>query len=224
MIRSVKIIFSVSILLIFGCGLWMLNQIRTELADSRLQENALSSLETQIALSQTANSEDFDEQNGSLGKILDLAEGISLLVQELSEQSPSVEPVDWDSMAESLKQIEVLLAWQLLANQAPGNSGKMESLRVLSEYDQNFQGLDLSCERHGELDEDGKCIYPTNVWFKWMVLEGTTLTWIDARGAYLKDAKLRDTVVNFSNFDGADFGRVDFSDIPLSFQNAIILV
>lgn len=126
-----------------------------------------------------------------------------------------------------LKIQQELGAWQVLANKAAGNSGKIEAIEFLAKQGKSLQGIDMSSETHnGEVylknlnvskDKLGKKVDLRGINFK-----GADLWEANFEGADLSDANFemsfspfvnfKDALLQDANFKGANLTGTCFKD------------
>ena len=133
----------------------------------------------------------------------------------------------------ALKQ-EIIGAWQLLANKAPGNSGKKEAIEFLASQVLPLHHIDMSEKTHGgpvylnylfdNFKEDREKISLIKANFSGAHLEvanfsGAHLKWADFSGAHLKWANFSGAHLMFANFSGVHLLGANFSGAHLTGAN-----
>ena len=140
----------------------------------------------------------------------------------------------FDLQKEAALKQEIIGAWQVLANKAPGNSGKKEAIEFLASQGLPLCGIDMSSKTHGglvhlaELFKDFKGdrskidLHSAN-------FSGAILSGADFSGAVLYVGDFSDAILSGADFSGAFLGDAyfscavlagaDFSYADLSFAN-----
>ena len=123
----------------------------------------------------------------------------------------------------ALKQ-EIIGAWQLLANKAPGTSGKKEAIEFLASQVLPLHHIDMSCKTHGgpvylnylfdNFKEDREKISLIRADFS-----GAHLEWADFSGAHLELANFSGAHLKLANFSGAHLMWANFSGASLMGAN-----
>jgi uncharacterized protein YjbI with pentapeptide repeats len=109
---------------------------------------------------------------------------------------------------------EIIGAWQVLANKAAGNSGKIEAIQFLAEQGKSLQGIDMSKETHGEQ------VYLKNLNVSESEL-GKKADLCDANfeGANLWSAKFQGAYLTGANFKKSNLAGAGFEGVALEFVN-----
>ena len=109
----------------------------------------------------------------------------------------------------ALEEDRVARAWQIVASDAPGNSGKIWALEYLVQSQQEpLPGLDLA-PRTGEI----------GAFLRGVDLAGADLPNADLRGADLTGANFRDANLADANFEGATLHGADFTGAQITYVN-----
>ena len=110
----------------------------------------------------------------------------------------------------ALKQ-ETIGAWQVLANKAPGNSGKKEAIEFLAGQGLRLCGIDMSSETHGG------SVYLDGLFqdFKEEDRSKINLMGANFSGARLYAANFSGANLDRANFSGANLDRANFSGANL---------
>ena len=143
----------------------------------------------------------------------------------------------WQQHEAGIKQ-EIIGAWQVLANKAAGNSGKIEAIQFLAKQRKSLGGIDMSSDHNGgrvylrELNvsekELGKRADLWDVHFEgadlWKAdFQGARLVVAHFEGANLQDAHFEGASLWWANFKGANLADAHFEDSYLreaNFQGA----
>lgn len=99
---------------------------------------------------------------------------------------------------------EIIGAWQVLANKAAGNSGKIEAIQFLAKQKKSLQGINMSTTHHGG-----------RVYLSGLDVSKTTL----GHKAYLWGANFEGTYLSSANFEGATLSRTDFEGADLCYAH-----
>ena len=120
---------------------------------------------------------------------------------------------------------EIIGAWQVLANKAAGNSGKIEAIEFLAKQGKSLQGIDMSKDTHGGqvylngLDvsekEPSKRVNLISAKFQGAGLYEARFDGADLREAHFDGARLWD-----ANFEGVNLTRAHFEGV-VDLQDAI---
>jgi uncharacterized protein YjbI with pentapeptide repeats len=96
---------------------------------------------------------------------------------------------------------EINGAWQVIANKAAGNSGKVEAIEFLAQQGKPLYGLDMSSQTNGG-----------SVWLRGLNLKGLKARLSSCRfeGSFLHQANFRDANLCYSNFKGVRLLCVNF--------------
>ncbi len=127
---------------------------------------------------------------------------------------------------------EIVGAWQILANKAAGNSGKIEAIEFLAKQKKSLQGINMSSTSNGGkvylrgLDVSEKTLgHQADLVFAkfegadlWEAhFEGADLREANFEGAYLWRAHFEKAVLHDANFKGADLWEAHFeSNVPVA--------
>lgn len=108
----------------------------------------------------------------------------------------------------------IISAWQILNTRAAGNSGKSSAIEVLVRFDQPLDGLNISCEAMGGVDQD----YSPDCRFR------TLLEDLSAPNARMQGASFDDVELDRANLSGsvlvfASFLRSDLRGANLAGAN-----
>jgi uncharacterized protein YjbI with pentapeptide repeats len=129
---------------------------------------------------------------------------------------------------------EIIGAWQVLANKAAGNSGKIEAIEFLAKQERSLQGIDMSKKTHGgqvylqglnvSEKELGKKVDLIGSRFEGAYLydahfEGARLSGAHFEGAILYEAHFEGADLYDAHFEGANLQRAHFEGADLYYAH-----
>ena len=125
----------------------------------------------------------------------------------------------WQQHKAGVKQ-EIIGAWQVLANKAAGNSGKIEAIEFLAKQGKSLQGIDMSKDTHDGQVYLGWLNVSEKELGKWADLslarfEGADLGYARFEGASLGSARFEGADLSLAHFEGAYLSRAHFEGANL---------
>ena len=121
---------------------------------------------------------------------------------------------------ESLQEQRIATAWQILANKAAGNSGKIEAIQFLAKQKKSLQGIDMSKKSNGGqvclrgLDVS-KATLGHKAYLGGANFEGAYLLGAGFEKAYLGVANFEKAVLQEAHFEKADLFGAHFEKADL---------
>ena len=114
----------------------------------------------------------------------------------------------WQQHNAGIKQ-EIIGAWQILANKAAGNSGKIEAIEFLAKQRLSLQGIDMSAKTNGgQVYLQGLDVSKEKMGYQVDLseanFEGANLGIAKFAGANLTNTNFKDANLFFANFKGAN--------------------
>ena len=127
---------------------------------------------------------------------------------------------------------EIIGAWQILANKAAGNSGKIEAIQFLAKQKIPLIGINMSADHNGgevwlhDLDVSTKTL-GHSVYLYLANFKGANLNKADFENGCLQQAHFEEAGLWFANFKGANLSMAHFEVAqnldPKSFQDNFIV-
>ena len=173
-----------------------------------------------------------------LGIIAVLALGAAVWGNYQAKDGLEIAQAGLEQARKEAEESRIVNAWQILSNRSPGNTGKKAALETLHNAKENLQGIDLSCETMGGMDEKNEsCDTPTflanvslpNADLSQANLSDADLTWANLSDAdlrianlsdaYLGGANLSDAYLRGANLSNAGLWRANLSDADLTSSN-----
>lgn len=105
---------------------------------------------------------------------------------------------------------EINGAWQVLANKAAGNSGKIEAIEFLAKQGKSLQGIDMSVKKH-----DGQVYLVGLNLSKKELGKEAKLVEAHFEGAILCDTNFEEAYLERAHFEGAYLCETNFEGVPL---------
>ena len=115
---------------------------------------------------------------------------------------------------ESLQEQRIATAWQILANKAAGNSGKIEAIEFLAKQGKPLQGIDMSKKSNG-----GRVYLSGLDVSKATLGHQADLVFAKFEGAYLWRAHFEKAVLQEAHFEKADLFGANFEGARLLWAN-----
>jgi len=131
-------------------------------------------------------------------------EDASLALEETQKQTKLAQ--------EEARKSRIINAWQVLANKASGNSGKIEALKTLNETGQPLRGLDLSCQAMDGGWSIDKQVCQRKTYMHAVELAGADLSHANLSGTHMEEANFSKANLKSATFVGSDLSLANLSN------------